>query len=158
MRVHMCGQRGCHTVVPIKQRYCDVHAPFHKYIPKPVSHEQRLLYYKHYNRFERSEEATEFYSSAKWKRVREYVASRDLYTSAVSGRVIDDHDLIVDHIVPRRLCQNPLDMNNLWCLSKGEHTRKTILEQKIAEKKNGDAILKHATKKWWLKVLREKIN
>ena len=71
--------------------------------------------------------------------------------SAISNKVINDKDLIVDHIIPMRLCDDPLNTDNLWCLSRSEHNVKTKLEQSM-----DDNQLKHIKHEWWNKVLKEK--
>lgn len=113
--------------------------------------------YKRYNKCKRDPVANAFYQSKQWKKVRDSVVVRDYYSSGVTGRVIPNKELIVDHIVPRRLCEDPFDESNLWCLSRGEHTIKTKLEESIASQPNGDNKLKHLSKIWWKKVLNEKI-
>ncbi len=155
-KVHQCGELRCHRVIPFNQRYCDIHAPLHKHYAK-VSHKDKLQAYKIYNRTQRDEVANSFYHDSRWTRVRNYVANRDMYTSALTGNAIPDEQLIVDHIIPRRLCDNPLDVSNLWCLSRKEHLIKTKLEEQIAQTNNGDNKLKHMTRPIWIKYLKERI-
>lgn len=117
-KVHQCGEIRCHRIIPFDQRYCSVHAKLHEHDAyRKVSRRQQLEAYKTYNREHRDQTANAFYHSAQWQRVRDYVVNRDMYASGVSGITLTDHDLIVDHIVPRRLCKDPLDTDNLWCLS-----------------------------------------
>lgn len=156
VKVHMCEEPRCHNIIPFNHRWCDVHASQHMRFNK-ISHDQRLEMYKKYNAERRDPEANAFYQSKQWKAVRAFVVNRDYYTSAISHRVIPNKQLIVDHIVPRRLCDDPLDTDNLWCLSRGEHTIKTRLEESIAAKPNGDNKLKHISKSWWQKAISEKI-
>ncbi|WP_445238763.1 HNH endonuclease [Lacticaseibacillus paracasei] len=112
---------------------------------------------KQYDMNKRDEQASAFYHSKQWQRVRDYVYSRDLATCQVCGNVVQDRK-IVDHIVPRMLCsvEQALDSNNLWVLCPKCHYRKTQLEQVIAKQPNGDNKLKHLDRQWWTKVLGEK--
>ncbi len=149
-KVHQCGEIRCHRIIPFDQRYCDVHAKLHAHDAyHNVSHKQRLESYKTYNREHRDQTANAFYHSQEWQRVRDYVVNRDMYASGVSGITLTDHDLIVDHVVPRRLCKDPLDTDNLWCLSRREHLAKTKMEKHIADKPNGDNVLKHLNRQKW---------
>lgn len=166
MKVHQCDELRCHKIIPFKYRYCHEHWLMHrKQWLKHRSQAQptqewldaRHRYYKYYNQYKRNEVADAFYQSPRWRRVRSYVQARDEYRSGVTGKVITDHDLIVDHIIPRRLCHHPLDARNLWCLSRGEHAIKTKIEQSIAEQPNGDKKLQHLSREWWQKVIKEKI-
>lgn len=149
-KVHQCGEIRCHRIIPFDQRYCDVHAKLHAHDAyHNVSRKQRLESYKIYNHEHRDQTANAFYHSKEWQRVRDYVTNRDMYASGVSGITLTDHDLIVDHVVPRRLCKDPLDTDNLWCLSRREHLAKTKMEKHIADKPNGDNILKHLNRQKW---------
>lgn len=112
MKVHMCQEPRCHQVIPFEQRYCSEHAKKH-YRFANMSHEDRLRAYKEYNAKRRDPVASAFYQSTQWHKVRNYVAARDYHTSAISGLVIPDRQLIVDHIVPRRLCKDPFNTDNL---------------------------------------------
>lgn len=149
-KVHQCGEIRCHRIIPFDQRYCDVHAKLHAHDAyHNVSRKQRLESYKTYNREHRDQVANAFYHSTQWQRVRDYVVNRDMYASGVSGITLTDHDLIVDHVVPRRLCKDPLDTDNLWCLSRREHLAKTKMEKHIAAKPNGDNVLKYLNRQKW---------
>lgn len=130
MKVHICGEHLCREVIPVNKRYCAKHEALHQFNKPTYSNK----YEKHkadadYNANKRDREANEFYHLKQWQQVRSYVVSRDMYTSGVTGRVISDHELIVDHLIPRRLCDDPLNVNNLWCLSRTEHNWKTKIEQ-----------------------------
>lgn len=149
-KVHQCGEIRCHRIIPFDQRYCSVHAKLHEHDAyRKVSRRQQLEAYKTYNREHRDQVANTFYHSKEWQRVRDYVVNRDMYASGVSGITLTDHDLIVDHVVPRRLCKDPLDTDNLWCLSRREHLAKTKMEKHIAGKPNGDNVLKHLNRQKW---------
>lgn len=156
MKVHFCEQPRCHKIIPFDQQYCSVHAPLHQKF-RNINHKQRLKMYKKYNAEKRDPIANAFYQSKEWKSIRHSVMVRNYHSSAITGMVIPDKELIVDHVVPRRLCKNPLDVNNLWCLSRGEHTIKTRIEESIAARPNGDEKLKHLKKFWWKKIILEKL-
>ena len=161
MKVHFCGQIGCHKVIPFDQRYCDQHAPLHQWqhhkqpMPSRTERIAQLNRYKQYNQNHRDQEANAFYHSMQWRNVRDYVCNRDMYCDAVDGNVIADHDLIVDHIVRRDLCNDPLDTSNLWCLSKRHHWMKTKLEEEMLQKPNGKNIIRHCSKNNWIKYIKE---
>lgn len=155
MRVHQCNERGCRRVVPLHQRYCEEHAELHQPY-KGVDKQERRRYYKAYNMNDRDKDANDFYHSKQWTTIRNYLVNRDMYTSSVSGKVINDHDLIVDHIIRRDLCGDPLDVDNLWCLSRSEHAIKTQLEESIMKQPNGANKLKHISREWWIKAIKER--
>ncbi|MCS6143422.1 HNH endonuclease [Latilactobacillus curvatus] len=162
MRVHRCYQIGCRELVPLNHRYCDQHyKQRHKdYVNKQSNlteseQARRSRDSKRYDQQERNPERTAFYHSTRWIKVADYVRSRDMYSDQVTGNVVDDGASIVDHIVPMRLCALPedkLDTTNLWLLSRRTHNIKTKLEQSMDDNK-----LKHLDRKWWTKVLREKM-
>ena len=157
-KVHICAQRYCHKVIPFNQRYCSVHAQEHQqerfdYLAK----QDRTDYYKHYNQEVRPEESSTFYNSTQWKKVSEYVRQRDMMTSGVTGKVLDDHDCITDHIIFRGLCEDQLDTSNLWLLSRKEHYYKTQIEKNIMNSPNGENKLRHISKQWWINAIKERI-
>ena len=150
MKVSHCNQRGCRALVPQGQRYCPKHDKLHQWIGG--SQKQSKDYYKRYNEIARDSEANSFYHSKQWKTVRDFVVAQDMYTDQVTGKVSDE--LICDHVIPRRLLstEEQLDTSNLWSLSRGTHTIKTRMEQHMT-----DDQLKHCSKEWWKRVLKEKI-
>ncbi len=164
--VHECGWNLCHRIIPIGQRYCLVHQAkkeaewqakkdaYHKSKLGQAIKAQRA---KQYDQTERDPEATAFYHSKQWKKVRDAVFARDMATDQVTGEVLGDRK-VVDHIIPLRLCtaKQALDSNNLWVLSYRTHYRKTKLEQLISQQPHGDTKLKHLDRTFWTKVLREK--
>lgn len=157
-KVHLCNEHFCNRVIPFSDRYCNEHAQLHQqerfeYLAK----QDRTDYYKHYNQEVRPEESSTFYNSTQWKKVSEYVRQRDMMTSGVTGKVLDDHDCITDHIVRRDLCSNPLDTSNLWLLSRQQHYYKTQIEENIAKSPNGDNKLKHISREWWINAIKERI-
>ena len=150
MRVHFCQHNGCHETIPISHRYCKQHASEYKPFGQ-VSDTQRKALDKAYNYAERDQAANAFYHSARWTKVRNFVATRDMYTDAVTGLVIPDKQLQVDHIIPMRLCKDPFNLDNLWCLSRKNHTRKNKVESGMSDNQ-----LKHVSREWWIKVLKER--
>lgn len=155
-RVHVCNEHGCRKVVPLNHRYCEEHYKEHQPY-QGVTKRERKRYYKEYNANDRDQQANDFYHSKRWTTVRNYVVNRDMYSSAVTGRALGNHDLIVDHIARRDLCTDPLDTSNLWCLSHSEHAIKTKIEQDILSKPNGKNIIKHMTRDRWVKYIKERM-
>ncbi|WP_311408365.1 HNH endonuclease signature motif containing protein [Liquorilactobacillus uvarum] len=141
----------------MNERYCKQHVKLHQWKPLQ-SKEQRKRENKHYNLYQRDEEANIFYHSSQWQKIRDYVYARDMATDQVTGNSTKN-TLIVDHVIPLKYCtkEQRLDPDNLWCLTRETHNVKTKLEQQIASKPNGINILKHANKDWWTKVLKERI-
>ncbi|QPC20662.1 HNH endonuclease [Lacticaseibacillus paracasei subsp. tolerans] len=151
---------------PINQRYCPQHQAQHEaewqakknsYRRSKLAQAIKVEKAKQYDMNKRDEQASAFYHSKQWQRVRDYVYSRDLATCQVCGNVVKNRK-IVDHIVPRRLCtpEQALDSSNLWTLCYKCHFRKTKLEQIISRQSNGSNKLKHLDRTFWTKVLREK--
>lgn len=133
--VHECNWLGCHQVVPAGQVFCEKHKQLHdKQWNQLRDQEAKHQADANYNSTRRDQEANAFYHSRAWTKTRDYVKARDMMTSGLSGKILSDHDYIVDHIVPRRLCKDPYDSNNLWLLSRFEHNRKTKYEEKLPDK------------------------
>ncbi|WP_420798493.1 HNH endonuclease [Lactiplantibacillus plantarum] len=89
--------------------------------------------------------------------MRDYVYSRDLATCQVCGQALDDRK-IVDHIHGLKVSPNEkLDKDNLWVLCYRCHNIKTQLEESIKEQPNGNNKLKHISKQWWVKAIKERI-
>lgn len=154
-KVHECNQRGCRKVIPLKQRYCEEHAKLHQPFQN-VTKQQRRHYYKLYNANDRDQEANKFYHSKQWTKTSAYIRNRDMMTSGASGKVLSDHDVIVDHVIRRDLVDDPLDVNNLWLLSRSEHAIKTRIEQDVLAKPNGESIIKHMTRDRWIAYIKER--
>ena len=164
--VHECSQVGCHALTPLTERYCEQHKQLanHRWMERKAKNKKTQLgqlmqqqRQKAYDLTERDKEATAFYHSTAWKRVRDYVYSRDHATCQVCGNIVTNRK-IVDHIVPRRLLtrQQALDTDNLWTLCYQCHFRKTKVEQSIELQTQGDTKLRHLGRSWWYKVLNEK--
>lgn len=143
--VHLCCWRNCNKIIPKNQKYCDYHKSLHdKQWSQHYSKEDKRTADRVYNYTRRDQEANAFYHNKEWTKVRDYVKRRDLMRSGLSGRVLNNHDYIVDHIKPRRLCNNPFDVDNLWLLSRAEHNRKTKYEEVLP-----DSVLATLTRDDW---------
>lgn len=165
MRVHECWQRGCHRLCKPGHDYCEEHEAqrlakrkqaIKQIMQSDAYQARRKQRYREYNQYDRDQQANTFYQSSRWSHARDYVKTRDMMIDGASGKSLADHDYIVDHIVPRRLCKDPFDANNLWLLSRKNHYRKTQIEETIAAKSNGDNMLSHISKSVWKKWLNEK--
>lgn len=165
-QVHECGQPLCHAIVQVSERYCAQHKAMHEqewqakkadYRRSKLAMAIKAQQAKRYDMNKRDPEATKFYHSKQWQKVRDAVYARDGAMCQSCGNVVTDRK-IVDHIVPRRLCtaKQALDSRNLWVLCYRCHFRKTKLEQIISQQPNGDTKLRHLDRQWWTKVLREK--
>ena len=165
MRTHECWYRGCHELCTPGHDYCSKHEQEHKQAELQRLHEyhQTEQYHQYHNEWQRiyNEEqrdpvANAFYHSTQWTKLRDYVKLRDMMIDGSTGKALSDHDYIVDHIIPRKYCDNPFDESNLWLLSKSQHNRKTLIEQAIAKKPGGANKLRHISRKTWRKWLNEK--
>lgn len=144
--VHECNWLGCHRVCPAGHRFCDYHYQLSKQQwHNAYDKDTKRIADRQYNNDRRDQEANAFYHSKRWTHIRDYIKARDYMTSGLSGRVLSDHNYIVDHIIPRRLCHNPLDTDNLWLLSRQEHNKKTKIEETLP-----DNILVSMTKHDWI--------
>ena len=163
MRVHRCAEIGCRELIKLGWDYCDKHYQqrMNKYVK--MSNANREQYAKtlrgqaktaeharDYDATRRQELHSGFYNSKQWNKVSDYVKHRDGYSDAINGMLWSKGDLIVDHIVPRRLlpAEKQLDKDNLWLLTREQHNHKTSVENKLNEN-----VLKHAKREWWIKVL-----
>ena len=167
MRMHRCAEIGCRELIKPGWTYCQPHyeARMKKYVhAKQVNADRNAQTLrgqyelsqatKEYDSTRRQELHDGFYNTKQWKKISAYVKSRDGYADAVDGRLWDDGELIVDHIIPRRLLPKgeQLDTSNLWLLTRAQHNHKTSVEKKLSEN-----VLKHASREWWRNVLREKL-
>lgn len=147
-KVHECTYRLCHVLIPINDRYCTKH--------DYLENDRAKYRNKYYNKYYRNQEANAFYQSKQWKQLRKHIVITHNYTSQVSGRILPDKDIIVDHIIPRRVDKTKeLLSDNLWLLSRKEHNIKTHIEDKILAKPNGDNIITHLDKDWWIGTIKE---
>ena len=166
MRMHRCAEIGCRELIKTGWTYCQAHyeARMSKYVKakqdsmemkaKTLSGQHELSQTtKEYDATRRQELHDGFYNSKQWNKVSAFVKQRDGYRDAIDGKVWDVGDLIVDHIIPRRLLpvDKQLEVDNLWLLTKAQHNHKTAVEKKLSVN-----VLKHAGRDWWAKILREK--
>ncbi|MDM7539055.1 HNH endonuclease signature motif containing protein [Leuconostoc mesenteroides] len=165
MRLHRCAEIGCHELIKLGFDYCDKHyqSRMNSYRDRLKKSQElksqtlrgqhdKLEYNRNYNENVRPELGHEFYKTTQWERISRYVKQRDMYTDSVDGIVYESGDLIVDHIVPRRLLTTKTeqyDISNLWLLSRARHSHKTFIEQKMSDNK-----LRHLSRDWWKKVLK----
>ncbi|MGO3590087.1 HNH endonuclease signature motif containing protein [Leuconostoc falkenbergense] len=166
MRLHRCAEVGCRELIKVGYDYCDKHyskrlADYHvkreqtqALASRTLRGQQHVLERnRDYDSSKRQELGHEFYHSKQWTKISQYVKQRDMYVDAIDGRAYDTGDLIVDHIVPRRLLKTKTEqynMDNLWLLTKVRHNHKTAIENKLSDNK-----LRHLSREWWLKVLKD---
>lgn len=154
MKVSHCNEIGCRKLVPQGQRYCPEHAKLHQWSggSKKVTKD----YYKRYNEVTRDQEANSFYHSKEWQEIRKQVLIANFYSDSVTGLpAVNGERLIVDHIIPLKLLgtnEDRLNPDNLWVLSQHVHSIKSSMEKRMTDNR-----LKHCSKEWWKKVLKEKI-
>lgn len=169
MRLKHCNWRGCNKLIKQGQSFCDEHlkanlARKQNYIKQRDKAKSTVkgkqlanAHMAHYNATARDPQANAFYHSANWKRLRDYAYSRDMATCQVCGQALDSRK-IVDHIHPLKVAPNgKLDKDNLWTLCYRCHNIKTNLEESIKSQPNGSTKLKHISRDWWVKAIKEKI-
>ncbi|MDR4073131.1 HNH endonuclease [Lactiplantibacillus plantarum] len=111
----------------------------------------------HYNAVTRDPQVNSFYHSAQWQHMRDYIYSRDMGMCQVCGNAVTDRK-IVDHIHPLKVSnEERLSQDNLWTLCYRCHNIKTQLEESIKQQPNGNTKLKHISKQWWVKAIKERI-
>lgn len=143
--VHLCNWNGCNEIIPVGEKYCQKHKKLHnQQWSNQYTKSDKKIADKVYNHTRRDQEANAFYHNKAWTETRDYVKQRDKMISGLSGRMLNDHSFIVDHIVPRRLVKDPLDTSNLWLLSRQEHNRKTKYEEALP-----DSVLAKLTRDDW---------
>jgi len=164
-----CNWGGCNKIVPKDQSFCDRHEAMNEQrkadYKASLNHQSqtdtgkqvRRDHQAYYNHVRRDPEANAFYHTKQWKNVRDYVYSRDMATCQVCGNAVTDRK-IVDHIHPLKISSKErLSQDNLWTLCYRCHSIKTNLEMKIADKDNGNMILKHAKREWWQIIISERL-
>lgn len=164
MRVHRCAEPGCRELIKPGFDYCEKH-----YTQRVTAYQEQKRINesiwnqskrgqalnkeqtKRYDSTRRQELHDGFYTSKRWLKISTYVKRRDAYTDGVWNKLWDDGELIVDHIVPRRLLEGEAqyDMENLWLLDRRTHNRKTGYERKLPDEK-----LRTMTSSDWVKILR----
>lgn len=147
MKKHECKYPTCHALIDIDQVYCHYHCTNGR-LAKRADNQR-------YNKYQRNQQANAFYHSPQWTKLRNYVVTRDMYISGASGKVLSNKDIIVDHIVRRDICSNPLDAHNLWLLSRNEHNIKTKIELRLMQTKNGIKTLRGMNRHDWKRLIRQ---
>lgn len=112
-----CSKMGCRNITA--DRYCDQHAL--------LADQQRKERHRHYDRYQRDQQAAKFYNSIEWKRVRQQALIKDhgLCQDCLEEQRITTAD-VVDHIKPLRLFWHlRLTLSNLRSLCHMHHNRKT---------------------------------
>lgn len=171
MRVHRCNWIGCRELVPYDQKFCELHEVSNQ---RQYEHYQQELSQslkgtrreRHLNQVAqakydaevRDTDAIAFYHNKRWVRLSKYVKVMAGYTSEVSGRLLNDNNCQIDHVVKRSLLPKEqwYDQDNLWLISRHEHSIKTAIESKMVRDGKAD-VLKHLDKEWWKKVISSKL-
>lgn len=172
MRMRRCNWLNCNELIPYDDKYCSIHQVAHtkqrEHMLKEIddnlkgtlreAHLKRQAQQK-YDEEVRDADATSFYHSKRWVRLSKYVKVKQGYISEVSGRLLSDNDCQVDHIIKRSLLSKEqwYDQDNLWLLSRQEHYIKSNIERHMIKTGKQD-VLRHLSKKWWSKVINEKLN
>ena len=171
MRVHRCNWPGCRVLCQQGDKFCGLHETANKRQREQYQQElsnslkgsrrERHLNQQAQAKYDmetRDQDATSFYHSRRWVTLSRYVKLRQAYTSAISGQVLNDNDCQVDHIIKRSLLPKEqwYDQDNLWLISRHEHSIKTAIESKMVRDGKAD-VLKHLNKSWWKKVIRQKL-
>ena len=172
MRMRRCNWLNCNELIPYDQRYCSIHQVANdkrrqRMLDEIDNNIKGTMRERHLNQQAqakydaevRDEQATAFYHSKRWVKLSKYVKLKQGYISEVSGRLLSDNDCQVDHIIRRSLLSKEqwYDKDNLWLISRHEHSIKTAIESKML-RDNKANVLKHLDKAWWSKVINEKIN
>lgn len=171
MRIHRCNWIGCRELVPKGDKFCELHEVanqrqrehYQAELSKSLKGTRRERHLNQvsqakYDSQVRDEQATAFYHSKRWVKLSRYVKVKQAYTSEVSGRMLNDNDCQVDHIVKRSLLPKDEQFNqdNLWLISRHEHSIKTAIENKMVRDGKTE-VLRHLDKQWWIKVIQEKL-
>ena len=171
MRVHRCNWIGCRELIPQGDKFCPLHQDandkqrqrYQAELSKSLAGTRRERHLNQqaqakYDMETRDQDAASFYHSRRWVKLSRYVKLRQAYTSAISGQVLNDNDCQVDHIIKRSLLSKEqwYDQDNLWLISRHEHSIKTNIENKMVRDGKQD-VLKHLGKEWWTKVISSKL-
>jgi len=172
MRMHRCNYLNCRVLVPKDDKFCETHTAQNKADRDKTmidykngikgslkeKHENRKAQRK-YNEEVRDKDSMAFYAGLRWRKTANMIRVRDSYISGVSGTILNDGDIQVDHIVKRELLakEDWYDTDNLWLLSRREHAVKTAIEMKMIRDGRRD-VLMSLSRDWWAKALRDKLN
>lgn len=166
MRLHHCKHRGCRELIGMGKEFCETHYQLHLSEWQETRAKNQAIFnqskrgqalhkkqQKQYNATTRQELHGGFYDSKRWRVLSKNFKVTHGYTDSVFGKIYGDHELIVDHIVPRRLLEGEAmyDPENLWLLDWSTHNRKTAIEKRI-----DDEHLRHMTKEEWTEILKRK--
>ena len=173
MRLKHCNWRSCRRLVPQGTDFCPTHKQAdlerkQAYISTKTRRESTVkgrqlkqARMSHYNATTRDLQANTFYHSTRWHKARELAFAKAMGVCECCGRAIglDGKRGYVDHIVAYKVGtkEQSLSQTNLWLLCPECHAIKTRLEEHIKEQPNGNNILKHAKRDWWVKAIKEKI-
>lgn len=168
MRMRRCNYRGCRELIDYSDKYCEKHkAAVDEQRVKRLREYDRtqqgsLAYnhkmkevYKDYNANVRDEDSTMFYASRRWRKLANSVRVSKGYVSDVSRKILSDTDTQVDHVVKRSLLPKSewYDRDNLWLLSRAEHSIKTNVEKKMLRENRVDE-LKAMNEEDWQRILK----
>ena len=171
-RVHRCNWLNCRELIPYDQKFCPLHEVanqrqrehYQAELSKSLKGTRRERHLNQvsqakYDMETRDQDATAFYHSKRWVKLSRYVKVKQGYTSAISGQVLNDNDCQIDHIIKRSLLSPDqwYDQDNLWLISRHEHSIKTAIEAKMIRDGKSN-VLTHLDKEWWKKVIMEKLN
>ena len=171
MRVHRCNWIGCMELVPQGSKFCPLHQVandkqrqrYQQELSQSLAGTRRERHLNQvsqakYDAEVRDQDATAFYHSKRWVKLSRYVKVKQGYISEVSGKVLNDNDCQVDHIIKRSLLSKEqwYDQDNLWLISRREHQLKTAIEAKMVRDGKSN-VLTHLDKEWWTKVISSKL-
>ena len=171
MRVHRCNWIGCMELVPQGSKFCELHEisnqrqreHYQQELSQSLKGTMREAHLKRqaqqkYDAEVRDQDATAFYHSKRWVKLSRYVKVRQGYTSEVSGKVLNDNDCAIDHIIKRSLLpvEEQYNQDNLWLLSKQEHYIKSNIERHMIRDGKSN-VLTHLDKEWWKKIINSKL-
>lgn len=117
-----CSKPGCRNLT--RERFCEDHAH--------IAEQQRKDRHRHYDQYQRDQQAAAFYKSVPWRRVREQALMRDhgLCQDCLECKRITPATE-VDHIVPIKVRWDlRLHLDNLQALCHRCHMRKTAEDKK----------------------------
>lgn len=163
-----CNYRGCRELINYNDKYCEKHKALtdELRVKRMAEHDRSqqgsLAYahkmkqaYKDYNANVRDEDSAMFYASRRWRKLANSVRVSKGYVSDVSGKILRDSDTQVDHVVKRSLLPKSewYDRDNLWLLSRAEHSIKSNMEKKMIRENRVDE-LKAMKKEDWQRILK----
>lgn len=163
-----CNYRGCRELINYNDKYCEKHKALtdELRVKRMAEHDRSqqgsLAYahkmkqaYKDYNANVRDEDSAMFYASRRWRKLANSVRVSKGYVSDVSGKILRDSDTQVDHIIKRSLLPKSewYDRDNLWLLSRAEHSIKSNMEKKMIRENRVDE-LKAMKKEDWQRILK----